>query len=82
MKGKFILDNNEEVEFDVILAFWWSKTNKHYLVYTDNKFDTDNKLKIMASIYYPDDPTKLEEIKTKEEWMEIDKRLQELKNEK
>ena len=52
-------------------------TNKYYIVYTDNTYEND-KINLFASIYYPNDNTKLEEIKTQEEWNEIESRLGEL----
>ena len=65
------------LEYEIILAFFWSKTNKYYIVYTDNTYEND-KINLFASIYYPNDNTKLEEIKTQEEWNEIESRLGEL----
>ena len=69
LKGNF---NGEEKEYDVILTFHSDKQNKNYIVYTDNNYDAENKLKIFAAIYdeslddpfvgYPD---------TEEEWDEI-----------
>ena len=35
----------------------------------------DNKLNLFASVYYPDDDTRLDEITTEEEWIEIESRL-------
>ncbi len=65
------------LEYEIILAFFWSKTNKYYIVYTDNTYEND-KINLFASIYYPNDNTKLEKIKTQEEWNEIESRLGEL----
>lgn len=65
------------LEYEIILAFFWSKTNKYYIVYTDNTYEND-KINLFASIYYPNDNTQLEEIKTQEEWNEIESRLGEL----
>ena len=65
------------LEYEIILAFFWSKTNKYYIVYTDNIYEND-KINLFASIYYPNDNTQLEEIKTQEEWNEIESRLGEL----
>ena len=65
------------LEYEIILAFFWSKTNKYYIVYTDNTYEND-KINLFASIYHPNDNTKLEEIKTQEEWNEIESRLGEL----
>lgn len=62
------------------MAFLWTKTNKNYIIYTDNTIDENNDLNIYASIYDPNDSTKLDEIKTDEEWSEIEKRIQILLN--
>jgi len=40
---KIIDENNNELEYEIILAFYWVKTNKNYVVYTDNKTDENNK---------------------------------------
>ena len=52
-----IEDNNGNVtEYEVLLAFYWYKTKKYYIVYTDN-LETDGALNVYASIYYPNDKT-------------------------
>ena len=69
IKGNF---NGVEKEYDVILTFHSNTYNKDYIVYTDNEYDTDDKLKIYAAVYNPNAeqpfvgyPT------TQEEWDEI-----------
>ena len=62
------------LSYEIVLAFYWNKTNKYYVVYTDNTYK-DNKLNLFASVYYPDDDTRLDEITTEEEWIEIESRL-------
>lgn len=75
-----IIDNlGNEVSYEILLAFYLYKTDKHYLVYTDNKKDKEGNLKVYAAIYYPNDNTKLENIKTKEEWDEVRSRLNDIK---
>ena len=39
---------------DVVLTFHSDKQNKDYIVYTDNTYDEENKLKMYAAIYNPD----------------------------
>ncbi|MBR5370317.1 MAG: DUF1292 domain-containing protein [Bacilli bacterium] len=73
-KLKMIDKDGNEKEYEILLAFYWTKTNKHYVVYTDNTED-ENGLSIYASIYYPNDNTKLDKIETEEEWNEIEYRL-------
>ena len=48
LKGKF---NGKEKEYDVILTFHSVKQDKDYIVYTDNTYDKDGKLKIYSAIY-------------------------------
>jgi len=62
-------------EYEIIMTFIWSKNQKNYIIYTDNTNTEDGKLNLYAAIYYPDDDTKLEEIKTEEEWDLIEESL-------
>ena len=80
MDSKYITitDNDGNIfNYEIILAFYWSKTKKHYLIYTDNTYENE-KLNVSAAIYYPNDETRLDEITTEEEWNEIAKKLGEL----
>ena len=53
------------------------KTNKDYIIYTDNSYDENKNLNIFASIYYPFDLEKsLENIESCEEWEEVEKFLE------
>lgn len=74
-----VIDNFEkEVEYEILCAFKLEKTGKNYIVYTDNTNDEDGNLNIFASIYYPQDNSKLDSIETEEEWQEVEKRLKEI----
>ena len=75
---KIMDDLGQEFEYEILLAFKWTKTGKNYIVYTDNTIDEDSNLNIYAAIYYPQDDSKLDSIESDEEWDEIDKRLEEL----
>lgn len=67
-----ILANGTKVEYNVILTFKSNITNKNYVVYTDNTFDQNKKLRFYAASYDPKEPTPyLGEPTTKEEWSEI-----------
>lgn len=66
-----ILKNGEKKEYDVILTFKNDKNNKNYIVYTDNKIDNENKLKIYASIYNPLTNEFVGIVESKEEWYDI-----------
>ena len=80
------LANGTKVEYNVILTFKSSITDKNYIVYTDNTYDKDDELIIYISTYNPDDIEVLvKEIEDKEEYnyikTEINKILLTLKNE-
>lgn len=77
-KLRIINTSGEEQEYEIVLAFKWSETNKCYVVYTDNTKDEAGNLKIYASIYYPNDDSKLDSILSDEEWKEIEKRVKAL----
>lgn len=73
---KCIVDNIEK-EFEVLYTFKSNKTNKDYIIYTDNSYDENKNLNIFASIYYPFDLEKeLENIESDEEWEEIENFLE------
>lgn len=79
MMMKLIDKNGKEVEYEILTAFQLSKTGKNYIVYTDNKNDEQGKLNVFASIYYPDDDSRLDSIETKEEWEAVESALAALK---
>ena len=75
---KCVVDNVEK-EFEVLYTFKSIKTNKDYIIYTDNSFDENEKINIFASIYYPFDLEKeLDNIESEEEWKEIENFLEEV----
>ena len=61
-------ENGKKIEFDVILTFKNENNEKNYVVYTDNSYDNNNKLRIYASIYNPDNLQFIGNPETKEEW--------------
>lgn len=65
------LSDGSKKEFDIIFTFKNENTEKDYIVYTDNSIDKNNKLRIYASIYNPTSLEFIGEPKTKEEWAEI-----------
>ena len=67
------LEDGTKVVYDVILTFHNDNNDKDYIVYTDNKYDSENKLKLYASIYNPFDNTFVGHPSTVEEWYEINK---------
>ena len=82
MKNKIstVLKNGEKKEYDVILTFMNDKNNKDYVVYTDNEIDSENKLRIYASIYNPLTNEFIGVPESKEEWYDIYKLLDEVIN--
>ena len=72
-----VLKNGQKISYDVILTFKSVNTKKNYVVYTDNTYD-DNKLKIYAAIYNPYDFSYIEDVKTDEEWIEINSLLEKI----
>jgi uncharacterized protein YrzB (UPF0473 family) len=75
---KLINSSGEEQEYEIIVAFRWSETKKYYVVYTDNTKDEEGNLKVYASIYYPNDDSRLDDVETDEEWEEIERRVKAL----
>ena len=74
MNTKLIINdrNGQKNEYDILLTFHFNKTNKQYIVYTDNKYNENDELNIYANIY---ENNELKNIKTEEEWNEVDNRL-------
>ena len=68
-------DNGKETEYEILMAFKWTKTSKNYVVYTDNTNDENGNLNIYAAIYYPNDSSRLDSIETDEEWDLIERKL-------
>lgn len=77
-KLRIITADGQEKEYKIICAFSLSNTGKNYVIYTDGTKNESDKTKVYASIYYPNDDTKLDEIKTEEEWDIIDSVLNSL----
>ena len=75
---KIINDNGKITEYEILLSFFWLKTNRNYIIYTDNCKDSNGNLNIYAATYNSKDD-KLKEIETELEWTEIDKRSNSLK---
>lgn len=71
-KLKIITKDGEEKEYRIVCAFKLPITNKNYVIYTDDKMNDNDETEVYAAIYYPDDDTKLDEVKSKEEWDAIE----------
>ena len=86
MKINAVDQNGKIKEYDVILTYHSEEYNKHYVVYTDNTYDTNDELIIYISSYNLINPeTIVKEIEDKNEYnkikTEINKILLTMKNE-
>lgn len=70
-----VLENGMKKSYDVILTFKNERNGKDYIVYTDNIYDEDNKLRIYAALYNPLTNEFLGYVENKEEWRDIIKLL-------
>lgn len=75
------LEDGTEQEYEILVAYKWTKTGKNYIVYTDNSKDEEGSLNIYAAIYYPNDDSKLDSVETDEEWEEVNRRVNNLNKE-
>ncbi len=73
---KLIDKDGKEEKYEILVTFKWQ--NKNYVVYTDNTYNENNELNVYASIYYPNDSSKLDPIESNEEWDKIDEMLSSL----
>ena len=60
--------DNKDIDCDVLFTFDSDKTNKNYIVYTDNTKDEEGNLKVYANTYNKDNSGELGLIETEEEW--------------
>ena len=66
------LSNGTKVDYNVILTFKSVISGKNYIVYTDNTYDSNKKIRFYAAVYNPELSTPfIGEPATKEEWAEI-----------
>ncbi len=73
LKFKVVDDNGREKEYEKLFSFESDKTNKNYIVYTDNEIDEDGNTKVYASIYNPKEEVQsFQAIETEEEWKIIE----------
>ncbi len=60
--------DNKDIDCDVLFTFDSDKTNKSYIVFTDNTKDEEGNLKVYANTYNKDNSGELGLIETEEEW--------------
>lgn len=78
---KIINNDGVEVSYLILTTFYLKDTGKNYVIYTDSDLDNDMDINIYASIYDPDDDSKLEEITSDMEWEYIEEILDSLQDE-
>ncbi len=62
-------ENGDIVECEILFTFENTKTEKHYIVYTDHTTDENGNLRVFAAIYNPEQSEgQLLPIETEEEW--------------
>lgn len=71
MKDNTIVMNidGKEIKFDILYIFDSLRTNKRYVIYTDNLKDINGNLNIYSSIY---DDKNLIDIVDENDWKEIE----------
>lgn len=74
-----IKDNKEKVQCEILFTYHDERTDKDYIVYTDNTIDKEGNTRVYASIFNPEkeNPTLLP-IETDEEWELIEAILESL----
>lgn len=76
MKISALTENGQIKEYDVILTYHSEVYNKHYIVYTENKYDEKHELRIYVSEYDYDNPENIvTDITNKEEYNEVKKEI-------
>ncbi len=78
----FTIPNEQgiQTEYTILFSFISSKTNKHYLVYTDNTLDEEGNLKVLSSILNEETET-ISPVTTDEEMKLIEEKLVEYQKE-
>ena len=71
IKGK--LEDGSIVKYDAVLTCQSPNNNKNYVIYTDNTYDDEGKIKMYAALY--DENGFIGEPATKEEYDELYKLL-------
>lgn len=69
-----------ETEYIILFSFISSKTDKHYLVYTDNTLTEDGSLKVLTSIIDEENDT-ISPVTSDEEMLLVEEKLIEYQKE-
>ena len=84
MDNKIVVINEKgkKVEYEVLFTFESDETERNYIVYTDNKKDKNDNIKVYASIYEEDKNGKIEmlPIESEKEWKVIETILESIQN--
>ena len=69
MTFKVGTENGEIVECEILFTFENAKTEKNYIVYTDNSVDDEGNTRVFAATYNPEQSEgQLHPVETEEEW--------------
>ncbi len=69
MTFKVSTESGEIVECEILFTFENAKTEKNYIVYTDNSVDDEGNTRVFAAIYNPEQSEgRLQPIESEEEW--------------
>ena len=79
LKFNVIDENDNEHESDIYSVYKLLKTNKYYMIYTDNTYDEEGALNLYPAIFDPNDDTVFEDLQTEYEWNEANKRIEEMR---
>lgn len=74
MKEKRIVLKNEsgkKEEYTLLMMYKSKRMNKEYILYTDETYDSDDKLNIFASIFNHKNNS-IKDIENEDEWNEIE----------
>lgn len=75
-------EKNERVKCNIIFTFDSDETNKSYVVFTDNTFDEEGRMRVSAATYKPNKYEEIDEIfpiETEKEWQTINYLIEEFK---
>jgi uncharacterized protein YrzB (UPF0473 family) len=74
-------ENGEIKDYLVLAVLKWDKTNKFYIIYTDNFKELNGEYEAYAKIFDPNDLSVFKDIETDEEWDYINYKMEQIKGE-
>lgn len=67
--------NGIDKKFRILFVFDSNETKKSYIIYTDDKFDKENKLNVFASILNKNNNPQMEDITSVKDWQIVEEFL-------